>query len=105
MYRSTTNSAARQPSSGAPPASVFPPLHGLVRFVLGGIPERDRNNRLYWAACRAAEMVTAGLVDQATAEAVLIDAALGAGLHGGEPEARRTIASGMRTAAAGRGPA
>lgn len=87
------------------PASAFPALHGLVRFVLGGVPGRDRNARLYWAACRAAEMVAAGLVDQATAEAVLVDAALGAGLHGGEPEARRTIASGMRTTAAARGPA
>ncbi len=79
------------------PASTFTALHGLVRFVLGGIPGRDRNNRLYWAACRAAEMDAADLVDQATAEAVLVDAALKAGLHGGEPEARRTVASGMRT--------
>ncbi len=81
------------------PASTFTALHGLVRFILGGIPGRDRNNRLYWAACRAAEMVAADLVDQASAEAVLVDAALKAGLHGGEPEARRTVASGMRAAA------
>ena len=42
---------------------MFTALHGLVRFVLGGVPGRDRNNRLYWAACRAAEMVAAGLVN------------------------------------------
>jgi hypothetical protein len=43
-------------------------------------------------------LVAAGLIDQGTAEAVLVDAALKAGLHGGEPEARRTVASGIRTA-------
>ncbi len=94
---------ARPPAPPGPrlrgPAPVFEALSGLVRFVLGGTPGVDRNDRLYWAACRAAEMVAAGLVDPAVAEAVLVDAALKAGLHGGEPEARRTVASGMRTAA------
>ncbi len=36
---------------------------------------------------------------QAAAERLLVDAALQAGLHGGEPEAVRTVASGLRTSA------
>jgi hypothetical protein len=41
-------------------------------------------------------MVAARKVDPAMAEAVLVEAALRAGLRGGEPEARRTVASGLR---------
>jgi Bifunctional DNA primase/polymerase, N-terminal len=78
------------------PSSTFGTLRGLIRVVLEGVPGVDRNDRLFWASCRAAEMVEAGQVDQPTAEAVLIDAALRAGLRGGEPEARRTVASGLR---------
>ncbi len=78
------------------PASMYRALRGLVGFVLGGTPGVDRNDRLFWAACRAAGMVAAGKVDPATAEAVLVEAALRAGLRGGEPEARRTVASGLR---------
>lgn len=70
-------------------------LRGIVEHVLGG-PPGDRNGRLYWAACRARELVTAGELDQHTAESVLVEAALEAGLRGGEPEARRTITSGLR---------
>ena len=51
--------------------------------------------RLYWASCRAAEMVSAGEVDEATATGLLVDAATRTGLP--ETEARRTIASGLRT--------
>jgi Bifunctional DNA primase/polymerase, N-terminal len=77
------------------PASTFGALRGLVRVVLDATPERDRNTRLYWSACRAAEMVSAGRVDEATATSVLVDAATRTGLP--ETEARRTIASGLRT--------
>ncbi len=80
------------------PASIYGALRGLVRVVLNGTPGVDRNDRLYWASCRAAEMVLAGEIDRATAERLLVDAAIRAGLHGGEPEALRTVASGMRTA-------
>ena len=79
------------------PASTYGALRGLVRVVLNGTPGVDRNDRLYWASCRAAEMVLAGEIDQAAAERLLVDAAIRAGLHGGEPEARRTVASGLRT--------
>jgi hypothetical protein len=74
-------------------------LRGLVQTVLDSAPG-NRNGPLYWAACRAGEMVRTGEVDQATAERVLVEAALEAGLRGGEPEARRTIASGFRQVAA-----
>jgi Bifunctional DNA primase/polymerase, N-terminal len=78
------------------PASTFGTLRGLVRVVLEATPECDRNTRLYWASCRAAEMVSAGRVDEPTATDVLIDAATRTGLP--EAEACRTVASGMRTA-------
>lgn len=78
--------------------SLYGRMHGLVQHVLGGA-EGDRNGRLYWAACRAAEMVSAGEVDRSTAERVLIEAALESGLRGGEAEARRTVLSAMRQTA------
>ena len=70
-------------------------LQGLIDTVRRG-QEGDRNGPLYWAARRAAEMITAGQVDRSTAEESLVAAALEAGLRGGEREARRTFASAMR---------
>jgi hypothetical protein len=52
--------------------------------------EGNRNNVLYWAACRAAED---GLIDQIEDE--LIAAAVSAGEN--ETKARRTVASARRT--------
>ncbi len=78
------------------PDGMYPRLRGLVQHVLDGMPG-DRNHRLFWAACKAREMVSAGQIDQDTAERVLVQAALEAGLRGGEPEARRTVRSGLRT--------
>jgi Bifunctional DNA primase/polymerase, N-terminal len=83
-------------SSGRP-ASTLGALRGLVRVVLDATPERDRNTRLYWASCRFGEMMSAGRVDEATATGLLVDAATRTGLP--ETEARRTIASGLRTGA------
>jgi hypothetical protein len=77
--------------------SLYGRLLGVVEAVLISEPG-TRNGRLYWAACRAAEMVAAGQIERATAERVLLDAAIEAGLRGGEREARRTIASGLGTA-------
>ena len=70
-------------------------FQGLIDTVRAG-QEGDRNGPLYWAARRAAEMITAGEVDRGTAEESLVAAALEAGLRGGEREARRTFASAMR---------
>jgi hypothetical protein len=83
---------------GQRPVSTFSTLRGLVRVVLEATPECDRNSRLYWSSCRAAELVSAGRIDELTAIEVLVDAAKRTGLP--EPEARRTITSGMRTTAA-----
>jgi hypothetical protein len=77
--------------------TLYGRMHGLVQHVLGG-GDGDRNGRLYWASCRAAEMVAAGEIERAAAERLLIDAALESGLRGGEPEARRTVLSAMRQA-------
>jgi len=79
---------------GLRPASTFSALRGLVRVVLEATPECDRNTRLFWSSCRAAELVSAGRVDEATATSVLVDAATRTGLP--EAEALRTIASGLR---------
>jgi hypothetical protein len=90
-----------RPPAGAVPArggSLYGRLHGLVQHVLGG-HDGDRNGRLYWAACRAAEMVAAGEIERSAAEEVLIDAAVESGLRGGEREARRTVTSAMRQTA------
>jgi hypothetical protein len=69
-------------------------LAGLVRLVAGA-HEGDRNNLAFWAACRAGEMVAAGLLDAETAEAVIADAAIRSGLTAHEAE--RTARSGVRT--------
>jgi hypothetical protein len=76
------------------PVSTFGALRGLVRVVLDATPECDRNSRLFWAACRCSELVSAGQVDEVTATSVLVDAAARTGLP--EAEARRTVASGLR---------
>jgi hypothetical protein len=72
-------------------------LRGIVEHVRGGQPG-DRNARTYWAACRLGEMVMAGEADQADAES-LVQAALDAGLRGGETEARQTVRSGFQRGA------
>lgn len=62
-------------------------VRGLVAFVLESRPG-DRNNRLFWAACRAAEDAQDGREDVGDA---LLDAAVQAGLD--EREASATIRS------------
>lgn len=79
------------------PVSTFGALRGLVRVILEATPECDRNTRLFWSSCRAAELVLAGRVDEVIATSVLVDAAARTRLP--EAEARRTVASGMRSAA------
>jgi hypothetical protein len=66
----------------------------LVRFVALA-PESERNNRLFWAACRMGSMVASGSIVAAEAEALLVHAAVHAGLP--EIEARRTTRSGFET--------
>jgi Bifunctional DNA primase/polymerase, N-terminal len=55
--------------------------------------EGERNNLVFWAACRAGELVRAGEVDDASCAALLEFAAMRAGLS--PLEARRTIKGGF----------
>jgi hypothetical protein len=54
----------------------------------------ERNNVLHWAACRGAEMIAAGQLDDGQVSDSLAAAACRVGLDDGE--ARRTIASALR---------
>jgi len=73
---------ARQASASPGPGE----LARLAQWVARQEPG-NRSQGLYWAACRAAEK---GLLDPCGAE-VLVDAALQAGIVGGEREARQKI--------------
>ena len=88
-------SARPVPSRTAAPPDAR--MRGLLATVRGGQPG-DRNNPLYWASRRAADMIAAGQISRQDAEEPLVAAAVEAGLRGGEPEARRTFASAMRGA-------
>ncbi len=71
-------------------------LRGAVATVLDAQPG-ERNNRLHWAACRAAEMIAARQLDQAAAIDALTRAGETVGLGPGEINA--TITSALRNAA------
>jgi hypothetical protein len=79
----------RQRAVGGPKS-----LGHLIR-VVEELQPGNRNGGLFWAACRAAED---GLLTAEGIEA-LVNAAVQSGLRGGEPEARRTITSAIRSAA------
>lgn len=100
LARLLTPETPRQPGAAVrdarPVAAAEARLRGLVEHVASGAPG-DRNGRLYWAACRGAELVAEGQVDASTLTQQLVAAALAAGLRGGQIEAERTIASGLRT--------
>lgn len=68
-------------------------LEGLLRTVAEAQPGK-RNETLFWAASRAAEMNAAGEVDAREAATQLLAAAVSAGLD--EPESMRTITSAMK---------
>jgi hypothetical protein len=68
-------------------------LSGLLRTVESA-PVGRRNDALFWASCRAAEMIAEGRLAPDSAAGQLADAAAAAGLP--EPEARRTITSALR---------
>jgi hypothetical protein len=70
-------------------------LGGVLRKIKF-VGEGHRNDVLFWGACRLGAAIGKGEIDEAMAAALLLRAALEAGLA--EVEARRTIASGFRTA-------
>jgi hypothetical protein len=72
-------------------------IAALVRFVASS-PAKQRNNRLFWAACRMAAMVASRLLAKSEAQAVLVHAAMHAGLS--ENEAYKTANSGLATGGA-----
>jgi hypothetical protein len=82
-----------RPAAAKRDTSASARLAGLVQAVEAAA-EGQRNSVLHWAACRAAEMVTAGQAGPEAVTADLVAAAAVAGL--GEREARRTVASGLR---------
>src|SRR5262249_49163004 len=53
-------------------------LRGLIR-VVAGAPEGQRNQVLFWAACRAGNAIAAGKTSSEFASRVLIEAAVHAG--------------------------
>lgn len=71
-------------------------IDGLLRLVECAA-EGSRNATLHWAACRLGERVLAGQIGAGEAEALLLAAALAAGLT--EREGRATVRSGLRSAA------
>jgi hypothetical protein len=81
------------PPGQSPAPAVFGRFGGLV-YSVETAPEGQRNNILYWASCRAAEMVSAGELGADGATAFLVSAAVAAGLP--ERDARKTVASAMR---------
>jgi hypothetical protein len=76
---------------------TVPDGHALTRLIrlIAGAREGERNNLTYWAACRAGEMVTSGLLDLDVAAAVIAEAATRAGLP--RKEAERVAWSGIKT--------
>jgi Bifunctional DNA primase/polymerase, N-terminal len=90
-----------RPASGrTAPASGGEGTLARVLQVVGEGQPGDRNGRLYWAACRAGELVIAGQIGAGDAEEALVRAAVGVGLRGGEREARATVRSGLRAGGA-----
>ncbi len=69
-------------------------LDGLIATVLDAV-EGERNNSLHWAACRAAEMVSAGQLTEDQVYDTLSHAAGCGGLSA--DEAWRTITSALRS--------
>ncbi len=83
----------RDDESQRPPEHVEASLAGLVRNVATA-GAGERNARLHWSACRAAEMSARGEIARRHAEAVLIEAASRCGLD--YREAAATVASAYR---------
>jgi len=88
--------ALARPGPARRPGLAQRRLRGAVATVLAAKPG-ERNNRLHWASCRAAEMIAAGQLDRATAVGALTQAGEAVGLGPGEVQA--TIASALKRTA------
>ena len=84
------------------PAPAFTPdvrggdIEHLARFVASS-SQGQRNNCLFWAACRTRELVAQHIVSEASAVRRLSEAAVAGGLPASE--ALRTIMSGLKPGA------
>jgi hypothetical protein len=85
--------------SGAP---VWRRLEGIVDRLLEAGPGDHRNDLLYWASCRATEMIADGDLDAVTAERLLFSAAEENGhvAKHGAAATSATIRSGLRAVVA-----
>jgi hypothetical protein len=80
----------RQPARPHMPSQRGSTLDGLVKFVATA-PQGTRNDRLFWAACRAWEHVRDEHLAASEVEGALVSAAVGVGL--GERAAESTVTS------------
>jgi hypothetical protein len=80
------------------PATLRGRLGGLLTAILETPPNTKRNDMLWWASRKAAEMIAAGQLDERTAVAALQEAGLASGLTVSEigDATRGTIGSGLR---------
>jgi len=81
------------PPSAAPSTLHHPSLGGLIRAVAGA-SEGQRNSTIFWAACRAGEMIVAGLIGKSEVVEILVESAARCGLP--RDEAHRTVLSGLK---------
>ena len=91
--------AQLKPKAPPPPSRlVIPDDRRLQRIcqLVATAREGQRNAMAFWGACRLAEMVGTGLLGEGEATALIVDAAMTAGLP--RTEAMATAHSGLRTA-------
>jgi Bifunctional DNA primase/polymerase, N-terminal len=89
----TEASGRASPDQGAQPVIHQASLAGILRH-LRSAREGNRNSALHWAGCRFAEAIQKKLLFEEDARALLLEAALDAGLP--EREAAATISSAFR---------
>jgi hypothetical protein len=91
--------AQLKPKAPPSPSRLVIPDDRRLRQLLRRVAtahEGERNAIAFWGACRFAEMVATGLISETNAMALIIDAAMAAGLPRGEAIA--TARSGLQTA-------
>src|SRR5262249_14583078 len=88
----------KPPAPPPPPRRVIPDDRRLCQLLrrIATAHEGERNDITFWGACRFAEMSATGLISANDAMALIIDAAMAAGLP--RSEAIATARSGLRRA-------